>query len=376
MNNCTNVHVRSVTFKDATSWVLKLQNGRNMEFDSIQVESTAYWNNDGIDLDNCSYVKVTNSKFNTADDAICLKSESRDGICDNIIVENCVMRSSASAFKMGTASAGGFKNITVRNITVYDTYRSAIALEAVDGGIIENIDISGVRAKNTGNAIFIKLGKRNKDEVYSKVNNIRIRDVKVEVPAGKPDKGYELEGPLLKYPPSFMVPEQGVFSISPHNHSTKETNVVLYPHNIFPSSITGLPGHAVKNILLEDIEIIYEGGAQKTRTYIPADSLHIITEAAANYPEFSMFGELPAWGFYLRHVEGLSMKNIAISYRKEDFRVPIIMDDVRRVSISNLIIPTVMQTPIILMRHAAEITVDRIRSPFPLPEAIKIIDNQ
>ncbi len=375
MNNCTNVHVRNVTFKDATSWVLKLQNGRNMEFDSIQVESTAYWNNDGIDLDNCSFVKIMNSKFNTADDAICLKSESRDGICENIVVENCVMRSSASAFKMGTASAGGFKNITVRNITVYDTYRSAIALEAVDGGIIENIDISGVRAKNTGNAIFIKLGKRNKDDLYSKVSNIRIRDMRVEVPAGKPDKGYELEGPLLKYPPSFIVPAQGVFSISPHNHSTKETNVVLYPHNVFPSSITGLPGHSVKNILLEDIEIIYEGGAQKIRTLIPVDSLHIITEAAANYPEFSMFGELPAWGFYLRHVEGLSMKNITISYRKEDFRIPVVMDDVRRVNISNLVIPTAMQAPVIWMRQTADITVDRIRSPFFLPEAIKKIDN-
>jgi len=375
MNNCTNVHVRSVTFKDATSWVLKLQNGRNMEFDSIKVESTAYWNNDGIDLDNCSYVKVMNSSFNTADDAVCLKSESRNGFCDNILVENCIMRSSASAFKMGTASYGGFKNITVRNITVYDTYRSAIALEAVDGGIIENVNISGVRAKNTGNAIFIKLGKRNKDAVYSKISNIRIRDVKVEIPAGKPDKGYELEGPLLKYPASFNIPESGIFSISPHNHSTKETNVVFYPHNVFPSSITGLPGHAVKNIQLEDIEIIYEGGAQKNRTHIPVDSMHIITEAEANYPEFSMFGELPAWGMYLRHVEGISMKNVTLKYKKDDFRVPFVMDDVQKVSISNLDIPTSLQAPVLWMRKAKEITVDRIRSPYAITEALKLMND-
>ncbi|MEY4660778.1 MAG: hypothetical protein RLZZ42_730, partial [Bacteroidota bacterium] len=372
MNNCTNVHVKSVTFKDATSWVLKLQNSRNMEFDSIKVESMAYWNNDGIDLDNCSYVKITNSHFNTADDAVCLKSESRAGICDNILVENCVMRSSASAFKMGTASYGGFKNITVRNITVYDTYRSAIALEAVDGGIIENVEVSGVRAKNTGNALFIKLGKRNKDDVYSSVSNIRIRDVKVEVPAGKPDKGYEMEGPLLKYPPSFKVPESGVFSISPHNHSTKETNIELYPHNVFPSSITGLPGHRIKNVQLEDIEIIYEGGAQKIRTSIPADSLHIITEAAANYPEFSMFGELPAWGMYLRHLEGISIKNVILKYRQDDFRIPFVMDDVQRVNISNLQIPTAMQAPVLWLRKGKEITVDRIWSPYVITEAVKL----
>ena len=374
MNNCTNVHVRSVTFKDATSWVLKLQNSRNMEFDSIKVESMAYWNNDGIDLDNCSYVKVTNSHFNTADDAVCLKSESRNGICDNILVENCVMRSSASAFKMGTASYGGFKNIKVRNITVYDTYRSAIALEAVDGGVIDNIDISGVRAKNTGNAIFIKLGKRNEDEVYSSISNIRIRDVKVEVPSGKADKGYEMEGPLLKYPPGFKVPASGVFSISPSNHSTKETDVVLYPHNVFPSSITGLPGHVVKNIQLEDIEIIYEGGAQRLRTVIPPDSMRIITEAAARYPEFSMFGELPAWGMYLRHVDGIIMKNVILKYKKDDFRIPLIMDDVQKISISNLHVPTVMQAPVLWMRKTSAITIDRISSPFPLTEAIKTVD--
>ena len=184
-----------------------------------------------------------------------------------------------------------------------------------------------------------------------------------------------MEGPLLKYPPSFKVPESGVFSISPHNHSTKETNVELYPHNVFPSSITGLPGHRIKNVQLEDIEIIYEGGAQKRRTSIPADSLHIITEAAANYPEFSMFGELPAWGMYLRHLEGISIKNVMLKYKQDDFRIPIIMDDVQRVNISNLQIPTAMQAPVLWLQKTTDITIDRIRSPFSLPASIKTVDH-
>ena len=374
MDNCSNVTVKNVTFKDATSWVLKLQNSKEMVFDGIRVESTAYWNNDGIDLDNCQNVKVLNSHFNTADDAICLKSESRNGICENILVENCVLRSSANAFKMGTASWGGFKNITVKNITVYDTYRSAIALEAVDGGIIENINISGVRAKNTGNAIFIKLGKRNSDSVYSHVSNIRISDMKVEVPSGKPDKGYEMEGPVLKYPPSFIIPRDRIFSVSPSNHSTKETNVVLYPHNVFPSSISGLPGHPVKGVTLEDIEIIYEGGAQQSKAFMPADSTHIITEATTNYPEFSMFGELPSWGFFIRHVDGINMTNVTIRYKQEDFRVPIVMDDVQNAGFNKLHIPTSVQPPVIWMRNSRNISIQKLQSPFSNDISIKKIE--
>jgi polygalacturonase len=374
MYNCTGVRVAGVTFKDATSWVLKLQSSSKMIFDSIRVESVAYWNNDGIDLDNCVDVKVLNSYFNTADDAVCLKSESRKGICENILVENCVLRSSANAFKMGTASYGGFRNITVRNIEVYDTYRSAIALEAVDGGIIENIDISKVYAKNTGNAIFIKLGKRNMDDVYSVVSNIRISDVKVEVPAGKPDKGYETEGPLLKYPPSFVIPENKVFSVSPSKHSTKETNVILYPHNVFPSSITGLPGYPVKNIQLENIEIIYEGDAKKHKTYIPIDSLHMITEATDRYPEFSMFGELPAWGMFLRHVEGISMKNITLKYLKEDFRIPMVLDDVHHAEFQSLKIPTLAQSPALWIRKSTDVSIKKLDTPYPLKDAVKKLD--
>lgn len=338
MKNSENVEVRGIEFRDASTWVLKIVNSNHLVFDRIRVESTAYWNNDGIDLDNCKNVRVTNSYFNAADDAICLKSESRNGFCDSIWIENCTLRSSASAFKMGTASYGGFKNITVKNIKVFDTYRSAIALEAVDGGVIENIDISGVRAINTGNAIFIKLGKRNKDDVYSRVENIRIRDVYVEIPTGKPDAGYEMEGPILKYPPGFIHPASKIVSVSPWNHSTKESNVHLYPHNVFPASISGLPGHFVKNIVLENIEMVYQGGGDRNKAFMPIDSLHIITEAAASYPEFSMFGELPVWGLYVRHAEGVTLKNVRLKLLHPDYRPAVAIDDARQVDARGLII--------------------------------------
>jgi len=336
LRDCNGFTIRGVTIRDASAWTCKLERCRDLWIDSVHVEALAYWNNDGVDLDNCVNAKVTHSVFNTADDAICLKSGDARGRCENILIEDCTARSSASAFKMGTASAGGFKNITVRGLRVYDTYRSAIALEAVDGGIIEDIDISDVKGFNTGNAVFIKLGKRNRDDRHARVDGIRIRDVRVEVPAGKPDAGYEMEGPLLKYPPGYIPPTGRIVSVSPSNHSTKEKNVILYPHNTIPSSITGLPGHPVRNIVLEDVEVVYAGGGRPERAFLPIDSMHIVTEAADRYPEFSMFGELPVWGLYLRHAEGVTLKNVRLTLRQDDHRPALAADDVKGLTIDGL----------------------------------------
>lgn len=364
MDSCDGVIVKNVTLKDASSWVQDYVNCRNLEFDSIRVESVAYWNNDGIDLVDCEKARITNCYINASDDAICLKSEDSTRGCRDIYIDNCTVRSSASGFKIGTATHGGFKNITVKNLTVFDTYRSAIAIEAVDGGIIEDIEVKNVVGKNTGNAIFIKLGHRNAGPRISTLRNIHIANVRVEVPAGKPDAGYEIEGPLLKYPPGFKPVPGKIVSVSPHNHSGIDQNVIIYPHNVFPSSITGLPGHPVQNVTLENIEIVYAGGADRSKAYYPLDSLGSITEASWNYPEFSMFGELPAWGFYVRHAAGIKWKNITLRYLKEDFRTPLIFDDVKGLSIDGLDIPAAASAPAIVLKDTEGAQLNNITTPF------------
>jgi len=372
LQDCNNLTIRGVTIKDASAWTCKLERCRDLWIDSVHVEALAYWNNDGVDLDNCVNAKITHSVFNTADDAICLKSGDARGLCENILIEDCTARSSASAFKMGTASAGGFKNITVRGLRVYDTYRSAIALEAVDGGIIENIDISDVKGFNTGNALFIKLGKRNRDDRHSRVDGIRIRDVHVEVPAGKPDAGYEMEGPLLKYPPGYLPPKDRIVSVSPSNHSTKQKDVILYPHNTIPASITGLPGYPARNILLEDVEVVYAGGGLAERAFLPIDSMHIVTEAANRYPEFSMFGELPVWGLYLRHAEGVTLKNVRLTLRQDDYRPALAADDVQGLTIDGLDVKGSGVAPSVQLRQTTGVDIKTLSVPGGRKSGIKI----
>ena len=304
MGNCKDVLISEVTLKNAACWVQTYDKCENLNIDRIKVDSDAYWNNDGIDISDCTNVRITGCYVNAADDGICLKSHSKDHINDNIYIADCTIRSSASAIKFGTASYGGFKNITIENITIFDTYRSALAFEAVDGGHIENVVVNNVSATNTGNAIFIKLGHRNKEGKIGTIKNISIKNLNVHIPFAKPDLEYVIQGP-----------------VSP------------FFHNIFPASISGLPGHNVQNISLENISISYPGRGDQGYANLPLYRLNSVPEKEFSYPEFSMFGELPSWGLYVRHVDELTMKNVRLSARKQDYRPAYVFDDVRNINI-------------------------------------------
>ncbi|MEO6036961.1 MAG: glycosyl hydrolase family 28 protein, partial [Saprospiraceae bacterium] len=310
-DDCRQVRVTGITLRNSACWVQTYDRCDSLQIDSIRVESRAYWNNDGIDLVNCHNVHVHDCFINSADDGICLKSSNvASAFCENILVERCTIRSSASAFKIGTASYGGFRHIRIRDLTIQDTYRSAIAIEVVDGAFLEDVEVYNVRAMQTGNAIFIRLGNRRPQRGIGRLRDVYIHDVYVEVPVGRPDSGYAFPGP-----------------------------VVAEPHNLFPSSIVGLPGHPVQNVRLEHIHLVFGGAGSRERAYVSLDSLASIPERPGDYPEFSMFGELPAWGFYVRHVQGLKMKNVRLECIEPDFRPALVFDEVqglvlRRVSVA------------------------------------------
>ncbi len=310
---CKGILVEDITLKDAASWVQHYDRCEDLTIDNITVDSDAFWNNDGIDISDSKNVRVTNCNINCADDGICLKSHYVDYVMDSVYISDCRVRSSASAVKFGTKSEGGFRNVLIKNIEVYDTYRSAIAIESVDGGILENIYIDSITAKNTGNAIFIKLGHRESERKVGTLKNVVLKNIHVEVPWGRPDGEYDMRGPSL----SFF-------------------------HNLFPASITGMPDFPVENVLLENITISYPGRGHKAMAYAPLDRLDAIPENASDYPEFSMYGELPAWGFYIRHVKGLQMKNVKLSIDDADYRPAMVLDNVQKASFQNF---EILDTP-------------------------------
>jgi hypothetical protein len=304
---CAGVRVEGITLKDPASWNQQYDQCREVVIKNQIIDSKSYWNNDGVDIVDCDTVEVANLYIDAADDGICLKSHDKNAVCQNIYIHDNVVRTSANGIKFGTASWGGFKNIKIINNVVYDTYRSAITFAAVDGGFVEDVVVDGLKSINTGNVIFLRVGERWQPGKKGRMRNISISNVYAEVPATKPDAGYNYEGPW--------------------EHQ---------PRNISPSSIVGLPGALIENVTLKNIEIHHPGGGDPNFVRVGLDELDKVPELPDSYPEFSMFRELPAWGFYVRHAKNIAFENVRLVAKKKDYRRAIVLDDVHTVRIKGL----------------------------------------
>lgn len=153
------VTVRDVTIRDSPMWVQHYLACDDVLIEGITVHSNVAGNNDGIDIDSCHRVRISNCDIYSGDDAIVLKATS-DRACKDVTVTNCNLRSDCNAFKLGTESNGGFQNIAMSNCTIHDTRLAGIALEMVDGGMLERVSINNVLIQNSGAAIFMRLGNR------------------------------------------------------------------------------------------------------------------------------------------------------------------------------------------------------------------------
>lgn len=320
---CDSVTVTGITLRDPASWNQTYERCTNVYVEGLTVDSKSYWNNDGIDIIDCKDVIIRNCYIDAADDVFCFKSHSHDHICENVLIENCVGRSSANGVKFGTVSKGGFKNFVIRNITMFDTFRSAVTFAAVDGAEIENILVDGIRSLHTGNVIFLRMGERwstvttkHADGTVTKhrkqpyMKNVVIRNVYAEVPLDKPDAGYNYEGPVEDL-----------------------------PRNISPGIIiAGIPQYKMEGIVLENIEIVVPGGSNPLYAFRGSDpeSLDSIPEMISYYPEFSQWKELPAWGAYLRHAKDVSFKNVIFRAEQKEYRPAIVADDIDGLSIENV----------------------------------------
>ena len=312
LRECRNVTVKGVTIKSAAGWTFEPDQCENMLVDSVTVIGHDFWNNDGIDIVDCKNFKLLNSFIDAADDAICFKSHDASTGNENIEVRNCVARSSASGIKFGTVSAGGYRNIRLINNKVYNTHRSAFTIAIPDGGYADNILVDSLYAYNTSNAIYLRIGARNTSRPPGTLRNVTIRNMYCEIPAGKADTGYPYEGPI-------------------------EDN----PRNVSPASIVGLEGgHDIENITLSNVHIVYPGGGNTYyahRSLSPA-VLDAIPEMPQSYPEFSQFGELPAWAFWIRHARNITFDHVTFTAQARDYRPAIVMQETDGITLRNVVI--------------------------------------
>lgn len=283
---CNRVEIKNITLQNAACWVECYNQCKDVVVDSINVDSKSFANNDGIDIVDCENFTLTNSTFSTNDDCICLKSMDPLLSDQNILIENNITHFGASGIKIGTASHGAFRNIKILNNTVFDSYRAAISLEAVDGAVIENVEVNNLKATGVGNGIFIRLGERQTIR-HSKIDHIKISNVDINIGI---KKGWE-------------------------NGSAP---AIL---------IAGLPGQFISGVSLDHISINTLGGADPSSYKMSAKNLTEVPENPKVYPEYDMFGELPSWGIYVRYAKNIQFSNINLNCSKKDFRNTVVLDD-------------------------------------------------
>jgi len=313
--NCKKVQVKDVTMLNSPMWVQHYLACEDVNIDGVTVHSRVNFCNDGIDIDGCNRVRISNCNISSLDDAIVLKS-TLDRPCKNVTITNCIMSSKCNAFKLGTETNGGFENITLSNCTVYDTELAGISLQIVDGGTLSNVSVSNITMNNVGGAISIRLGNRART---FKENMATL----------------------------------GIGTLS----NVIISNIQATNVGKIGCSITGLPGHPVKNITLENIRLLFEGGgtAEHAHSEVP--------EIPENYPQFDMFGILPAYGFFCRHAENLTFNNVEMDFISPDARPAIIFDDITGLGIYRIKARVTGNEPLIASKDVKNMFVQSCIAP-------------
>jgi polygalacturonase len=305
---CHNVILRDFTIQHG-GWFGILATGvDNLTIANLKIDT----NRDGMDIDSCRMVHIANCDINSpGDDGLCLKSSDALGFpraTQDVTITNCVvsgfvegsvldgtykhrfnnagkdMGGGNGRIKLGTESYGGFKNITISNCVL--EYGLGLALETVDGGPLEDISISNITMRDIANApIFIRLGSR-------------------------------LRAPV-------NTPESVVRRVN-------LSNFVIYTSDSpYASILSGVPGYSIEDVTLNNIQVWSQGGGTaKDAAATPAES-------EKEYPDPRRFGITPSYGFYLRHIHGITLDNVQVHTLTPDARPAYVLDDVTNTRVIN-----------------------------------------
>ena len=309
LKNSRNITIRDITISHGGHFAILATGVDNLTVDNVKIDT----NRDGIDVDACRNVRISNMTVNSPfDDGICLKSSYGLGVAratENVTITNCQVsgfdegtyldgtfkrtvkyggtrdRGPTGRIKFGTESSGAFRNIAITN-SVF-TYCRGLAIETVDGGDTEDVTIDNLTMRDIVSApIFIRRGNRARTPGDPAPGTLRRINISNVVASGVRD-------------------QQGIL-------------------------ISGIPGYPVEDLRMSNIRIHYTGGGTA------ADAALDPEEKEKDYPEPDMFGRLPSYAFFARHIIGLDMRDADFSFEKSEARPALQLRDVVRVEMDGI----------------------------------------
>ena len=291
--------LEGISIRDSASWTCYFRRCEDVVCRGVKIDGHANYNNDGFDIE-ARNVLIEDCDIDSEDDCICGKIHDPNFVSENVEVRNCRLASNCNFIKMGTASHGVFRKWHVHDIVLKrcrcaplddlnwkkrripgvdddTTGLAGIALEVVDGGAIEDVLIERIEMNDAAQTpIFCRVGARSGKVVRDwNFRNVTIRDVRASACSW------------------------------------------------IASSLTGVPSRRLGGgVLLKDIDLTVKGGLTGDAWRNP------VPERERNYPENRMFGTpLPAYGFYLRHADGVRFENVKVRVDGTDPRPEYVRDD-------------------------------------------------
>lgn len=321
---CRKILIENVTMQKSGMWLQHFLNCEFLTIRNVHIFNHGSRNNDMIDIDGCRNVVITGCYGDTDDDGITLKSTGT-APTENVTISDCIIRSRTNAIKAGTESSGGFKDITITNCIIQPSEvpdgfsgrnegLAGIALEIVDGGTLDRVTISNITIEDMAAPLYLRLGNRAR-----------------------------------KFKPGLPTPPVGTF------RNVRISNLIATRAGDTGCSILGIIGHPIENVSLSNVRIHFDGGG--TRAHATAE----IPEKDAEYPESTRFGPLPAYGFFCRHVTGLTFRDVILDFDAPELRPALVCNDVADLKLFNFNAEVAPNTPPVRLQTSREVFISDCR---------------
>ncbi len=326
---CRGVEISDVELKNSAAWTMHFFQCQDANVSGVRIDSFGVDNNDGIDIDSSQRITVEDCTIFSEDDSICIKTTSVVPSMQ-IRVRNCTLRTHHGAMKIGTESMGDIEDVVFSQCRVIDAREGAIKFCSEDGANIRNVRVEDIQIDSADTPVFLRLGTR--------MRTYRNGDPKLSPGS--------LDGITLR-------------------------RITVRDATRIGILVSGVPGHLIKNIWMEDISIHMKGEIRDAKAQLPD-----LPEKEVQYPEVWMFGpDMPAYATYLRHVEAAKFVRIAIEVELPDVRPALFLQDAHDASWDALrITGNPLSSCVAVAENSSGVHFDQPEYAFPAESFLKLVN--
>jgi len=301
IENCEDVLFRDLTLRNSACFNALIVDVNGLRIEDVCIRSRSNQNTDGFHIAGCENVFITGCDIDCGDDAFPFSKSAR-----NVVISDCIITTRWAAFRFGPWSPGIFENIAISNCVVHNTYGCAVKMQEVEGGTMRNISFNNLIIENTTGPVSIRLGgylgwkgDRQESLPIGVFENVRFSNIRATVA----DNSYPLAHEVVRMP--------------------GEVRSCI--------NINAVPGYYVEGVTFSNCHFSFPGGGtaeEAARRDVP--------ELRNHYPEYHMFGTLPSYALYARHVRGLVLEGVTFDLASADLRPAIVCDDVSGLELSHV----------------------------------------